>query len=255
MQIKKKEINFYKKNGYVKIFLFNSNDILSFKKTILKDLNTKLKGKSKIKIKNLKDYHKLKIDENIHKFLINPDHRYFKFSKKIKKKILNKTILSLINYEWGHSKISLNWIGNLKKKQKIINATGYRIARPFVKKKKDTAGVHIDVNAGGIINRDLKTSLTIWIPIVGFSKKYTLKISPKSHLFDHGVKFKITKKKVTPLLEKKYWKKFKFTRLNLKPGQAIIFHPNLLHGGSNNFGSSTRVSLDTRILNLKRFKY
>ena len=136
MQIKRKEIDFYKKNGYVKIFLFNSNDILLFKKIILKNLNTKLKSKSKIKIKNLKDYHKLKIDENTHKFLMNPDHRYFKFSNKIKKKIFNKTVLSLIKHEWGHSKISLNWIGNLKKKQKIINATGYRIARPFVKKKK-----------------------------------------------------------------------------------------------------------------------
>ena len=47
---------------------------------------------------------------------MNPDHRYFKFSNKIKKKIFNKTVLSLIKHEWGHSKISLNWIGNLKKK-------------------------------------------------------------------------------------------------------------------------------------------
>ena len=149
--------------------------------------------------------------------------------------------------------IKLDW--KFKKKTEDYQCNWLQNSKTICKEKKDTAGVHIDVNAGGIINRDLKTSLTIWIPIVGFSKKYTLKISPKSHLFDHGVKFKITKKKVTPLLEKKYWKKFKFTRLNLKPGQAIIFHPNLLHGGSNNFGSSTRVSLDTRILNLKRFKY
>ena len=45
--------------------------------------------------------------------------------------------------------------------------------------------------------------------------------------------------------------KFKFKRLNYKPGEALVFHPNLLHGGSDNLGSNTRISLDTRVLNLK----
>ena len=48
-------------------------------------------------------------------------------------------------------------------------------------------------------------------------------------------------------------KKFKFVRPTLKIGQAILLHSNLLHGGSRNFGKKTRVSLDVRILNLKRF--
>lgn len=252
-----KYLIFYRRNGYLKINLFSKNDILNFKNIIKKQLNRKLnyKFKNKIKITKLENYHKLKIEENQHKFLVNPDKRYFKFKRKILNKILNKQILRLIKSEWGHSKISLNWIGNLKKKQKIKNATGFRIARPFKKKISDTAGIHIDVNAGGIINRDVKSSLTIWVPIIGFNKKYTLKIAPKSHLIHHGVKFKKTKIKVTPLLEKQYWKKFKFIRLNYKIGQAMLFHPNLLHGGSENRGTLTRISLDTRILNLKRFKY
>ena len=252
-----KDIEFYKKNGFLKISLFKKKDISYFKNIIMKDLNIKLKNKlkSKIQIKKIEEYHKLEISEQDHKFLMNPDHRYFKFKKRIISKVLSNQVLSLIKNDWGHSNISLNWIGNLKKKQKIANATGYRVARPFNRKKSDTAGMHIDLNAGGIINKDIKSTLTIWIPIVGFSKKYTLRISPKSHLRNHGKQFKKTKKKITPLLEKKYWKKFKFKRLNYKPGQAMLFHPNLLHGGSDNFGSSTRISLDTRIINLKRFKY
>ena len=43
MQIKRKEIDFYKKNGYVKIFLFNSNDILLFKKNYSKKSKHKIK--------------------------------------------------------------------------------------------------------------------------------------------------------------------------------------------------------------------
>ena len=252
-----KKILFYKKNEFLKIKLFNKKEINLFKKIIASDLKRKFlnKFKRKLNFEKLENYHKLKISENEHKYVVNPSHRYFAFNKKIVKKILNSKIIDLIENEWGHSKISLNWIGDLKKKQKIKDATGYRIARPKLNKVNDIAGVHIDVNAGGIINKDLKSSLTIWIPIVGFSKKFTLKISPKSHTKIHDVKFKKTKKKVTPLLSEKYWKKFKFQRLDYKPGEALIFHPNLLHGGSVNYGSKTRISLDTRVLNLKRFKY
>ena len=251
-----KSLKFYKKNGYLKISLFSKKEIKNFKNIIAKDLNTKLRNKlkSKVKIENLEKYHDLRIVENEHKFLVKPGHRYFKFNKKTVKKILNKQVLFLLKSAWGHTNISLNWIGDLKKKQKLVNATGYRLARPFENHNNDTAGAHIDMNVGGIINKDKNASATIWIPIVGFSKKYTLKISPRSHNYNHGNKFKKSKK-VSPLLPGSYWKKFKFIRLAYKTGQAMIFHPNLLHGGSDNHGSVTRVSLDTRILNLKRFNY
>ena len=252
-----KNQKFYRRNGYLKVKLFNKKEISLLKKKIILDLKKKYfsKFKKNLDLVKLENYHKLNIEEIQHKFLVKPAHRYFLFEKKLVKKILNKEIIDLIKNEWGHSKISLNWIGDLKKKQKIKNATGYRVARPYKNAGNDTAGVHIDVNAGGIINKDIKSTLTIWIPIVGFSKKFTLKIAPKSHIKKHNVKFKKTKEKVTPLLMEDYWKKFKFKRLNYKPGEALVFHPNLLHGGSDNLGSNTRISLDTRVLNLKRFKY
>jgi len=251
-----KSLKFYKKNGYLKISLFSKKEIKNFRNIIKKDLNKKLLNKlnSKVKIENLEKYHTLRIKENEHKFLVKPNHRYFKFNKEIVKKILNRKVLCLLKNTWGHNSISLNWIGDLKKKQRLVNATGYRLARPSENENNDTAGVHIDMNVGGIINKDKNASTTIWIPIVGFNKKYTLKISPRSHNYNHGNKFKKTKK-ISPLLPESYWKKFKFIRLAYKVGEAMIFHPNLLHGGSINRGSVTRVSLDTRILNLKRFSY
>ena len=48
---------------------------------------------------------------------------------------------------------------------------------------------------------------------------------------------------------KNYLKKFKFKRLTLKKGQAIFFHPNLIHGGSINKGNYTRLSVEIRMFN------
>jgi len=255
---KNKNLELFKKNGFLKISIFSERDINFFRKKIIKDLNNKLKNKleCKTKIKKLENYHDENINEDHHKFLVNPDRRYINFTSNDVKKV-NKKILNLFQHEWGHNKIALSWIGDLKKKQKKINYAGYRIARPIRKnkiKKKDVAGVHIDMNIGGIINRDKKSSATLWVPIIGFDKKYTLRISPRSHLKNHGKKF-IKEKKITPILSKNYYNKFNFIRLNFKPGEAMVFHPNLLHGGSQNTGTKTRVSLDVRVLNLKKFKY
>jgi ectoine hydroxylase-related dioxygenase (phytanoyl-CoA dioxygenase family) len=36
--------------------------------------------------------------------------------------------------------------------------------------------------------------------------------------------------------------------LNLKPGQAVVFHDDLLHGGAINRSLKTRISLDFALL-------
>ena len=51
-----------------------------------------------------------------------------------------------------------------------------------------------------------------------------------------------------------YTKKYKYIRPQLRLGEAIIFHPNLIHGGSLNLGKKTRVSIDFRLFNKKFFK-
>ena len=252
--ILKRDINFYEANGFLKLNIFNKADVNALNNRILKKFDNTLKkiANNRIKIHRISDYHKSVKSEKIHKMLTNPDLRFLKLSHKITKKIMNNRILNVLNYKWGHKKIVTSWIGNLEKNQLVYNATGFRIARPVLKSNQDAAGVHLDINAGGQIRKDKNALVTIWIPLIGFNKNYTLRFAPGSHTVNHTISF-IKKKKITPVVEKIYEKKFKFVRPTLKIGQAILLHSNLLHGGSRNFGKKTRVSLDVRILNLKRF--
>jgi ectoine hydroxylase-related dioxygenase (phytanoyl-CoA dioxygenase family) len=247
--------NFYKKNGYCVLNLFKKKDISIIKEKIIAKLND-LSKKSTFNFKNrkLEKYDQLINNNQLHKKLMNPDKRHINLPKNLIKKILNKNVLYIIKQEWGHTFCSASWIGNAYKKQVKSNSTGFRIARPVKNKKNnDASGAHVDVNAGGKIRSDFLAQLTMWIPVIGFSSKYTLRLSPKSQKYLHNKKLK-KKSRLTPIFPKNYEKKFKFIRPNLKLGQALLLHPNLLHGSSSNIGSFSRVSLDTRILNLKRFK-
>lgn len=252
-------IKFFKKNGYCIINLFNNSIIENLNKEVNDKLNSFLNELNiNLKLKNLKNYHKLKIKENDHKYFVKNSTRYIKLKSKIVKKIkFNKQFLNILKNFWGHSDISINWVGSLKKKDSMKkNATAFRIARP--RPSSDVGGVHYDLPYGRqkVPNKDHKALVTIWCPLIGFSEKYSLKISPKSHIPNHSLS-KIAKQKkfLSPVFDKNYAKKFKYIRPRLKKGQAIIFHPNLLHGGSYNRGMDTRVSLDLRIFNNKRVKF
>ena len=68
---------------------------------------------------------------------------------------------------------------------------GFRISRPKKLKSKDAKGVHLDLHVGGKICSEKNVLISIWIPIIGFSSTYTLKILPKSHIYHHpNKKFK-----------------------------------------------------------------
>ena len=109
------------------------------------------------------------------------------------------------------------------------------------------------MHVGGEIFNDKKILKSIWLPILGFNKKYTLRLSPKSHLYNHPEnKFINQKKSISNIFKNSYLQKFKFKRINLRKGEGIFFHPNLLHGGSDNLGSRSRVSLEFRLYNLKK---
>ena len=255
MQILQKQIKKYLDEGYLKLSILNSSDINFLQKQVKKKLNSLInKNKLKIKLSNLSKYHEVIQQDETHNVLMNPDTRYINLEKKIELKILKKT-QSILKKVWKHNKIKCTWIGELKnKKQLKYHATGFRIARPISKnktKKIDVADVHIDMNAGGIINNDKNFLVTLWIPLIGFNKKYTLNISPRSHKLNHKNKFK-KGKKITYSAPKGYAKKFNYTRNSMQPGEALLLNPNLLHGGSHNLGSETRLSLDCRIINHKK---
>ena len=80
-----KNQKFYRRNGYLKVKLFNKKEISLLKKKIILDLKKKYfsKFKKNLDLVKLENYHKLNIEEIQHKFLVKPAHRYFLFEKNI----------------------------------------------------------------------------------------------------------------------------------------------------------------------------
>ena len=254
--MKKNIINNFFEQGYCIINLFNVNQINKIKNNITSKINFLIKDVGiKINKNELKIYHKLRYIDKIHPVAIKNSTRFIILDNKLKNKIyLNKEILNITNVFWGHSKFNIKWIGSLKKNNAKNNAMAFRIARPKNSFEKDVGGEHIDLHYGGNVRvNDYRLLLTIWCPLIGYSKKHALRLSPKSHLKKHP-KNSISKQKkyISQVFKKDYLKGYKFIRPNLKPGQAILFHPNLIHGASYNRGKETRVSVELRIFNNKK---
>ncbi len=254
------KLNSFLNDGYCIVDIFNKSNLEELKRKIKIKINKSLKSKS-LKIKELKNYHKI-IDNNLHSNIIDSSKRYIGLNKSYQNIILKNKFINYIckNY-WGHEQKEITWVASLKKKQVKKNSTAFRLARPmnlsiYGKQKKDVGGVHFDLFFGSAENYNYKALITIWCPLVGFTNSYTLRISPKSHLKKHKkVNLDKQKKYLSPVFKTKYTKRFKYIRPNLKPGQAIIFHPNLLHGGSHNLGVNTRCSLDFRLTNPNILKF
>lgn len=250
------EKNFEKK-GYCIINLFSKLQINLILKQIKNKINLDLKQNNfKIKLKKLKNYHQEINRDEVHNFIVRGANRNISLNKELISKIRkNRKIYKILKKYWGHNIFRITWVGAIEKKEVKKNFTAFRLARPYKFFKKDVGGVHYDLPYGRSDkpNSDHKATMTIWCPIVGFNKNYSLKISPSSHLNYHDPKNILKQKKfLSAVFSEKYLKNFKFIRPSLKPGQAIIFHPNLLHGASYNLGNNTRVSIDLRIFNTHR---
>jgi hypothetical protein len=233
--------------GYVKISLFQKEDILILQHEIIKRLHKLLK---KVEISNLKNFHEINLTKNDHKILLNPSTRYINFEPKfLKFKKFKKKISEFFKYYWGvNSKIRVYWVGSLKKEEIKKNKIGFRIVRPFL--KKEGGAEHTDS-----YSKFHDSFITIWVPLVGFDHRYTLKYAKKSHLIEHFKKKQLKQKEFnSKVLAKNYVKRFIFTRPKLKVGEAIIHHPNIIHGGSVNNGRFTRVSIEIRIFNISKYK-
>ncbi len=242
-------------NGYFVFKLFTKKDINLIRLDLIKRINFLSGLKKNKKDIDLSNYHNLKFFLEKHKKIIQGRTRYLPLRKSFSSKIYkNKTIRQILYSEWGHGNFNIKWIFDRKTKTKK-DTTGFRLARPVNKSTKDVGGFHLDLHYGGEKNENKKALFTIWCPIIGTSSKYTLRISPKSHKPNHLQKFVSKQKKfLSPVLMENYTKKYRYIRPQLRLGEAIIFHPNLIHGGSLNLGKKTRVSIDFRLFNKKFFK-
>ena len=266
---KNHKVNFYFKNGYVVLNIFNQKDINDFKNKIKK------KSEKIIKKKNweLSLYHNY-VNDYQNKIITNQRKRFINVDRSIIEKIYkNKNINDILKNKWNHSKFLIPnqkyLIGKLKKtsiENIKKNEIPFRIVRPHKKNIYISAAPppHVDVNATKVDKKKSNngyefigssTQFTLWTPIIGFSKKYTLRLAPGSHKFNHPVNtLEKNNKYVSSIFSKKYIKKFKFKRLNLKKGQAILFDDNLIHGSSLNKGKITRISMEFRLYNYKKVK-
>ena len=242
-----KDIN---SKGFSVIKLFSRNDIDNFfKSKIIDNLNSRNLIKQKFNKKNISNYHNIIKEQKIHKELLNPAKRQIDLKKIFYKLNKNLHISNLVKNQWGENKyeIRLYFKNKIKK-----NFAAFRLARPFKKFKDDVGGAHLDLHFNNKIYDNHNILFTIWIPIIGFTKKYTLRLSPNSHKKNHKIQnMEKQKKYISKVYKTNYLKNFKFKRFDMKKGEVIIFHPNLLHGYSRNLGSITRASLDLRIYNTK----
>lgn len=248
MSLNFKHTDFFLRNGYCKLNLFSTKEIEQLLTAVNKKITRLCPEIKSLKNSDLKFFHKNYNNEKIRKKLLNPGTRYINISKKkILSKSNKKKILALMNKFWGHEENLIFWVGSAIKKQVKLNAAGFRVVRP--EKKGDGGTEHIDA-----YSKDSKAFFTLWIPLIGFNQKYTLKIAPKSHLSNHELKnYKKEKKYISRSFKDKYVKKFNFIRPKLKIGQALIHHPNLIHGGNMNLGNHTRISIEVRFFDKKKF--
>ena len=254
-----KHIEFFREKGYCIMNSFTKNEIDELKNIVATRLTHLIgeKRKSLVFDQNLGNYHKLVISNEVHTLLINSATRYISINKKILNKIIwINGLQDILLDSWGHKNFKIKWVGASQYNQVEENKVGFRLARPNAISPSDVGGEHLDIfystltKDNGIVKSGKDYFLTLWTPLIGFSEKYTLKLAPRSHLISHPMSAIVKQNEyISPVLSKQYLRKFKFIRPRLKKGQAILFHPFLIHGASINHGQKTRVSVEFRLFN------
>ena len=218
---KDKFVNFYNKNGFLVVKVFNKNEINILKNMIKKKADKTIQNRNW----NLSDYHKYISSENNKKITKN-HKRYINVSNGIIKKIKsNKKITKILKNNWNHTNFIIPDQKYLIAKSKTTtirkikkNEIQFRIVIPKKTNKSISAAPppHVDLNAGKVTKKMINgkkfmnttsLQLTLWTPLVGFSKKYTLKFAPGSHIYNHPINkiAKNNKNYISPVFQNKYF--------------------------------------------------
>ena len=237
------KIRSFNENGFIVLKVFNNKIIEKYKNKIIQNLKKSANQKSISSLNSLKKldnyFSSVTVDEN--EKLMDRKTRTIKIDDPDAKLIFNKHLSGLLSYFSDNEYKILRNVDKLSWRGKDIkNFAGFRIVKSHSKK---VAGFHSD-------HYNLKDfRFTLWVPLVGFNEKYSLKVIPGSHIYKH--RENVTKKNINGsarLLRSEYLNKLnKPYRPNLKSGEAILMHPYLIHGNSTNLGKKSRVSLEIRI--------
>jgi ectoine hydroxylase-related dioxygenase (phytanoyl-CoA dioxygenase family) len=182
----------------------------------------------------LEDYHLYVTSDEIHKKIIN-------HTRNLAYEDFEFNIEELMNYFRSFLAIDLHSFNKTLLKKFII----LRISRP---NKPDVNPPHKD----GYLDLWMH-AVNIWIPVAGETKKSSLPIVPKSHLFfeneilrtQSGAIFNGTQYHVPAIIN---WKgENKLIRSDVELGEALIFSPYLIHGCAiNHHATKTRFALELR---------
>lgn len=227
--ISKKELNFFKKEGYL---IKNTNSINSLNKIHNFIFNILSKHSKKKKFHN------------------NKINFFTKFHKNINRKKLNEIRVSAINeinkkhgfrdlYYQSSKELLDDLVGNEVAMQKKIN-----LSIQIPNDKKSILPMHSDIYAG-----ESPFEVVIWIPMMNVKKSsHSMFITnPKDNIkinkdVTTGRKFTLQK------IYQKHKKKFKFIKIDY--GQILIFSPIIQHGNVINKTDETRISLNCRFKSL-----
>ena len=227
--ITKKELNFFKKEGYL---IKNTNSIDSLNQIQSFIFNT-LNKHSKINF-----------------FKDSKINFFTKFHKNIKKKKLNEIRVSAINdinkkngfrdlYYEAAKELLDDLVGNEVAMQKKIN-----LSIQIPNDKKSILPMHSDIYAG-----ESPFEVVIWIPMMNVKKS-----SHSMFITNPRDNIKINKdvttggKSTLQKIYQKHKKKFKFIKIDY--GQILIFSPIIQHGNVINRTDETRISLNCRFKSL-----
>lgn len=232
MKIKKidnKELNFYKKKGWVKIKNFiNRNELLSIKKSTYSFLR---KNHKKYALGDINYVNDKKLFKEINSFHKLDDNKKIKsLGKKICKSILIKKLLN-------------NSLGELRASEFFAKPAKIGLYAP----------IHQDNYYWNVKNNN---ALTIWIALNQSGKKnggvFYFDGSHKLGLLNHKSSF--AKGSSQTIKNSPKLNKLKKSLPNLKVGDALIHHVLVAHGSTNNKSSLPRAGVTFQIKD-KKSKY
>jgi hypothetical protein len=183
---------------------------------------------------SLADYHGLGIPDEVHARMMAPKHRYLPLATVHQGMFFRECVMEILEHFFGHRRIAMRFLVNATWRDGVC---GFRVVRAAA---QDVSGIHSESSYG-------ICPITLWLPVVGFDERFTLNLAPGSHAASHPAEaIQASPQHMAKPYAQEYVKRFTFLRPRMQRGQALVFHPNLLHGGSANCGPSTRVSMDIR---------
>lgn len=165
-----------------------------------------------------------------HRIILNAKNRHRLTTHELEKKIYNEAIKDFLN------SIAVN---DFELWDEGLGWLAFRLVRPNCQD-----GYPFSCKAWG----PAKDVYSVWIPIVGFCDEQTINIMPGSHVKEHEKYLPIeTKFCKDEYRLKNEPRSYECIRPTFKRGEALIFHPRLIHSEDITTGDESRFNLEFRI--------